>query len=100
MKPYNIAIATSGYFPDKTVKSAENLLFTCNESNFIFGLPIEGIGKINDEIRGVEGFFNKTTNLPRWVLKIIMIFHNILYNVLSFFKIGDEMIVVAKMIKK
>jgi 2-polyprenyl-3-methyl-5-hydroxy-6-metoxy-1,4-benzoquinol methylase len=55
--------------------------------------------KTSDEA-GKQAFFNKTTNLPRWVLKIIMIFHNILYNVLSFFKIGDEMIVVAKKIKK
>jgi len=31
-----------------------------------------------------------------WQLKIFVFFHNILYNLLSFLNIGEEMIVVAK----
>jgi len=63
--PYNIAIATSGYFPDRTLDSAKALLEDCPQSNFIFGAPIEGIGEENDHIRGVEGFFEKTTETVR-----------------------------------
>jgi len=46
-----------------------------------------------------QEFFNKTTSLPKWVLKIIMIIHNLIYNTMSLFGIGDEMIIVAKKIK-
>lgn len=63
--PYNIAIATSGYFPDKIADSVERLLFDCPRSNFIYGLPLEGIGELNDEIRGVKGFFERTTESIR-----------------------------------
>lgn len=43
-----------------------------------------------------QQYFNKFTNVPQWALRIFIFFHNILYNVLSFLKIGEEMIVVAK----
>ena len=46
-----------------------------------------------------QQFFNKTTSLPRWLLKIIMVFHNLIYNTMSFIGIGDEMMVVAKKLK-
>ncbi len=43
-----------------------------------------------------QQYFNKFTSRPMWQLKIFVFFHNILYNLLSFFNIGEEMIVVAK----
>lgn len=43
-----------------------------------------------------QGFFNKITKLPHFILVTIMFFHNIIYNLLSIFNIGEEMIVVAK----
>ncbi len=43
-----------------------------------------------------QGFFNRITGLPHFILVIIMFFHNIIYNTLSCLKIGEEMIVVAK----
>ena len=46
-----------------------------------------------------QEYFNKKVNLPRWVLKIIMFLHNLVYNTLSFLNIGEEMIVVAQKIK-
>lgn len=43
-----------------------------------------------------QEYFNKFTNIPKWALRIFIFFHNILYNTLSFFRIGEEMIIVAK----
>jgi 2-polyprenyl-3-methyl-5-hydroxy-6-metoxy-1,4-benzoquinol methylase len=43
-----------------------------------------------------QSFFNKLTNLPKWMLWIFIRIHNPIYNALSFFKIGDEMVVVAE----
>ena len=43
-----------------------------------------------------QEYFNKTTNQPKWVLKIMIFIHNICYNLLSTFGIGEEMIVIAK----
>ncbi|MDZ4665945.1 MAG: class I SAM-dependent methyltransferase [Bacteroidota bacterium] len=43
-----------------------------------------------------QQYFNKFTSRPMWQLKIFVFFHNILYNLLSFLNIGEEMIVVAK----
>jgi len=40
--------------------------------------------------------FNKLTKKPRWLLWILVKFHNILYITASFFHVGDEMIVVAE----
>lgn len=43
-----------------------------------------------------QQYFNKFTSRPMWQLKIFVFFHNVLYNLLSFLNIGEEMIVVAK----
>ncbi|MFN0275453.1 MAG: class I SAM-dependent methyltransferase [Chitinophagales bacterium] len=43
-----------------------------------------------------QEFFNKFTNVPHWVLWIFVRVHNAVYKTLSFFRIGEEMIVVAK----
>jgi|SRR6185312_2796148 len=43
-----------------------------------------------------QGFFNKVTNVPKWMLWIFVRIHNLIYNTLSFFNIGEEMIVVAE----
>ena len=43
-----------------------------------------------------QSFFNKFTRVPHWILWLFVLFHNMLYNTLSFFKIGEEMIVVAE----
>jgi len=43
-----------------------------------------------------QSFFNKFTNVPHWVLWIFVRIHNMIYNTLSFFNIGEEMIVVAE----
>ena len=39
--------------------------------------------------------FNKMTAKPMWYRKLLVFVHNIIYKILSFFRIGDEMIVVG-----
>jgi len=57
--PFNLGLATSGFYPDKLEKvMSEVLAYT--GGNFTVGLPIEGPRELNDEIRGVKGFFDKT----------------------------------------
>lgn len=46
-----------------------------------------------------QQYFNKFTSKPKWQLKIFVFFHNLLYNLLSFFNIGEEMMVMAKKVK-
>ncbi|MBS1637167.1 MAG: class I SAM-dependent methyltransferase [Bacteroidetes bacterium] len=46
-----------------------------------------------------QAYFNKFTNKPMWKLKLYMLAHNLLYNTLSLFNIGEEMIVVARKVK-
>jgi len=46
-----------------------------------------------------QQYFNKFTSRPMWQLKIFVFFHNLLYNLLSFLNIGEEMIVVAKKVR-
>lgn len=43
-----------------------------------------------------QSFFNKFTKMPKFLLVIMLFFHDILYKLMSGFNIGEEMIVVAK----
>ncbi len=43
-----------------------------------------------------QQYFNKFTNKPMWQLKLFVFIHNIIYNTLSFFNIGEEMMVAAR----
>lgn len=43
-----------------------------------------------------QEFYNKTTNRPKWMLRLMVFAHNVIYNLLTFFGIGEEMIVVAR----
>ena len=55
----------------------------------------------NYEIKASErqSYFNKFTTRPMWQLKLFVFIHNIIYNLLSFFNIGEEMMVVARKVK-
>ena len=46
-----------------------------------------------------QQYFNKFTNKPMWQLKLFVFIHNIIYNTLSFFNIGEEMMVAARKVK-
>jgi MoaA/NifB/PqqE/SkfB family radical SAM enzyme len=56
-RPFNLALATSGFFPESLIVLAESVLKNCSESYFTVGLPIEGAEELNDYIRGVAGSF-------------------------------------------
>lgn len=43
-----------------------------------------------------QAYFNALTSRPMWQLKILVFGHNILYKLLSFFNIGEEMVLVAE----
>lgn len=43
-----------------------------------------------------QEYFNKKVSKPKWQLRIVVLGHNLLYNLLSALNIGDEMIVIAK----
>lgn len=46
-----------------------------------------------------QQYFNKFTKRPMWQLRLFVFIHNIIYNTLSFFNIGEEMMVAARKIK-
>jgi 2-polyprenyl-3-methyl-5-hydroxy-6-metoxy-1,4-benzoquinol methylase len=46
-----------------------------------------------------QQYFNKFTDKPMWQLKLFVLIHNMIYNTLSFFNIGEEMMVAARKIK-
>lgn len=46
-----------------------------------------------------QQYFNKFTSKPMWQLKLFVFIHNIIYNTLSAFNIGEEMMVAARKIK-
>lgn len=46
-----------------------------------------------------QQYFNKFTDKPMWQLKLFVLIHNIIYNTLSFFNIGEEMMVAARKVK-
>jgi 2-polyprenyl-3-methyl-5-hydroxy-6-metoxy-1,4-benzoquinol methylase len=48
------------------------------------------------DFAGSQEDFNKITNKPVWVLKVMLLAQNILLDVLSFFRIGEEMIVIGR----
>ena len=61
----------------------------------------ESVQQTNVSINAAErqAFFNKVTSKPMWQLKLFVFVHNILYNTLSFFNIGEEMMVAARKMK-
>lgn len=42
-----------------------------------------------------QQYFNKFTSRPMWQLKLFVFIHNVIYNTLSFFNLGEEMMVAA-----
>ena len=41
-------------------------------------------------------FFNKLVKMPKFLLIVVIFMHDLIYNLLSFLRIGDEMIVIAR----
>lgn len=57
---YHLGIATSGFHPERVEAGVKRILENCPRSFLTVGLPIEGPPELNDEIRGVQGFFERT----------------------------------------
>jgi len=57
---YHLGIATSGYRPERIEAGVKRVLTNCPDSRLTVGLPIEGPRKLNDEIRGKDGFYGLT----------------------------------------
>jgi 2-polyprenyl-3-methyl-5-hydroxy-6-metoxy-1,4-benzoquinol methylase len=68
----------------------------------IKGRKKESVRETNNSINAAERqkYFNTLTSRPLWQLKVFVFFHNILYNLLSFFNIGEEMMVAARKVSK
>jgi len=60
-KVYHLGIATAGFQPDRIEAGVRRILERCPDARLTVGLPIEGLPELNDEIRGREGFYDKTT---------------------------------------
>ena len=65
------------------------------------GKKEQSLREVNTTINAAERqrYFNKFTTKPMWQLKLFVLLHNIIYNTLSFFNIGEEMMVVARKVK-
>jgi 2-polyprenyl-3-methyl-5-hydroxy-6-metoxy-1,4-benzoquinol methylase len=67
------------------------------KSSFEFKLFLMYVlGKKKKSEAAKQEYFNKTTEKPVWMLKTMVTAHNLIYNLMSILKVGDEMMVVAK----
>jgi len=70
------------------------------KSSFEFKLFLMYVlGKKRKSEAAKQEYFNKTTEKPLWMLKTMVIGHNLIYNLMSFLNVGDEMMVVAQKVK-
>jgi MoaA/NifB/PqqE/SkfB family radical SAM enzyme len=76
-RPKNLGLATSGFHPERVVEGVKIILERCPSSNLTVGLPIEGLEELNDEIRGVPGFFARTMESYRGLRELKKHFKNL-----------------------
>ncbi|MGE5845149.1 MAG: class I SAM-dependent methyltransferase [Ignavibacteria bacterium] len=90
-------------FSKKTIKKLfEDRGFKVKKikSSFEFKLFLMYVlGKRRKSEAAKQEYFNKTTEKPVWMLKSMIIVHNLIYNLMSLLNIGDEMMVAAKKVK-
>lgn len=58
-KPRFLTIPTNGILSDRISSVTKSILNSCPNLNLIINLSMDGVGKKHDEIRGVEGNFEK-----------------------------------------
>ncbi len=91
------------YFSKKTVKKLfDNYGFKVKKIKSSFELKLflmYVLGRKKTSEADKQEYFNKTTEKPKWILYLMIIFHNIIYNSMSFLGVGDEMMVVAEKIQ-
>lgn len=91
------------YFSKKTIKHLfSNYGFEVKKIKSSFELKLflmYVLGKKKTSEASKQEYFNKTTRKPKWMLNLMIIAHDLIYNSMSFLGIGDEMMVVAKKVK-
>lgn len=98
-------LANHGYEVQKIKSSFELKLFIMYTLlpliKKLKGNKKQSLRETNTSINAAERqhYFNKFTNKPLWQMKLFVFFHNIIYNTLSCFNIGEEMMVAAKKVK-
>ncbi len=97
-KPTMTKILEENGFKVRTIESSIELKLLLMYSILPWVKKMKGGKNKEAKISSAERqeYFNKTTNRPKWVLKLMMIVHDIIYNSLSTLKIGEEMIVIAE----
>jgi ubiquinone/menaquinone biosynthesis C-methylase UbiE len=63
------------------------------------GRSKKSLREVNQTVTAAERqrFFNRFTSMPKWILRMFVAVHNVLYNLLSWLKIGDEMVIAARL---
>jgi MoaA/NifB/PqqE/SkfB family radical SAM enzyme len=61
-----VTIATNGYYPDRVDALIRKITSTCPDLVLSVNLSLDGIGKDHDDIRGLEGSFDRL--LETWAL--------------------------------
>lgn len=74
--PFLITIPTNGLMPKKIVTTARLILKNCPNSYFRFSISLDGIGKLHDKIRGVEGNFEKVLETIQGLNKLKESYNN------------------------
>lgn len=61
----------------------------------------KSLKETNQDISAAERqrYFNRFTALPKWILSMFILLHNLLYNTLSMLGIGEEMMVAARKVR-
>ncbi|MCF7907368.1 MAG: radical SAM protein [Candidatus Omnitrophica bacterium] len=57
-----LSLVTNGYFTDKIIGHTKEILRRCPKLQLNLSISLDGIGKRHDEIRGLEGIFQRAIN--------------------------------------
>lgn len=61
----NIRISTNGYFADRAVKTVRQVLTNAPKKQLVVEVSFDGVGKDHDEIRKVDGLFERAVECYR-----------------------------------
>lgn len=97
-KPKIINIPTNGLLHNKIPKMVKEIAQSCPSSNIVINLSIDAIGKMDDEIRGVEGAYEKAIKTFYGLKKLDISNLNIgIHSVISKFNVDKFQHVATKL---
>lgn len=91
-EPNNIVIPTNCILGENIIKKIKEILSKCKKTHITINLSLDGIGKKQDEIRGIKGNFEKTILVYKELKKLEENFNNFdvsLHTVISNFNYKD-----------